>query len=212
MKKLLLCLTTTLLCASQLSAECCPVCPPGPQGQRGPQGIQGVIGVDGIQGVVGPQGIPGPCCESQIAYANLYSTNPQALAAQGDPASIALFEGANLVTAPYFDVSSASTTGEIIFLQTGVYFIDWRADGIVTDFSLPVPTWTIGLFQNGVLVPGSNFGAPESLISNTGGGVIIKATAGDIFHLENTTPVAITLIGDPSLLNTSISVSVIQLK
>jgi hypothetical protein len=207
----MLCLATTLLCASQLSAQCCPDCPPGPQGIRGPQGAQGVMGNDGLQGIQGPQGVEGPCCTPIIAFANVYSTKNQSLAEAGDPGDVVLFEANNQVTLS-FDISSAPTTGEVIFLQSGIYFIDWCADGIVTDFSTTSPIWSLGIFINGVPVPGSSFAAPDSLISHTGGGVIIQVNAGDILMLRNTAPVSVSLVGETSNISSSAAISIIQIK
>ncbi len=201
-------LAATLLCALKLSAECCPECPRGPQGQRGPQGIQGILGIDGIRGI---QGLEGPCHRSIQEFTNLYSVVNQKLGPNGNPSDVVLLENNNIISAA-FDSTLASTTGEIIFLRSGVYFIDWYASGIISDFSARVSHWSLSIYINGVIVRGSTFPAQNALIKHTGGGALIEVYAGDILMLRNRTPVIVTLVGDSTNLNTSAAINILQIK
>jgi hypothetical protein len=191
-----------------MSARCCPERPLGPQGQRGPQGIQGIIGVDGIPGI---QGLQGPCHRSIQEFSSLYSVVNQKLGPNGNPSDVVLLENNNIVSAA-FDSTSACTTGAIIFLRSGVYFIHWYASGIISDFSARVSHWSLSIYINGVIVRGSTFPAQNALIRHTGGGVLIEVHAGDILMLRNRTPVTVTLVGDSRNFDTSAAINILQIK
>lgn len=190
----------------------CPSAPQGAVGPQGPVGLQGAVGTTGAQGVAGPigaqgpvglqgaQGVQGPCCQtppSVASVANVYSVINQSLL----PGAFATFENANQVTAADFDVSLASTTGQITFLTTGVYSIAWTVEGQLTPpFPSPVPAWSLSLYLDGVPVPGSCFSAftlyPEELTRSPAGCVIIAVTAGQVLTLQSTSTLPITLISN----------------
>jgi len=57
-----------------------------------------------------------------------------------------------------FDLTNAASTGEIKFLKSGVYQLSWVLQASTTPpIPNPVPSWSFGLWLNGVLVPGSIF-------------------------------------------------------
>lgn len=185
MKKLslLAALSITLFAPGVYSANscCCTdcICPPGPQG---------------IQGPVGPQG---PCCgtTASTVVAGLYSLVDQSLPA-GSPV---LFENTNTITPGDFDISLASSTGQITFLTAGTYSITWRVDGQLTPpFPDPVPAWSLSLFLDGIPVPGSCFAGfslfPDLLTSNGASNVIVVIGEGQVLTLQNSSLLPISLI------------------
>lgn len=134
-----------------------PMGPMGPDGQPGPQGPQGVPGPQGIQGL---QGVPGKDCNPdccQKVFVNLFSEIDQHLAAHGAGVDYAMLQNVGVLSSPLdFDISLASTLGQIKFLKSGVYTLAWDANGqLEPPFPFPVPSWAMGFYLNGVFVPGS---------------------------------------------------------
>lgn len=179
---------------------CCTdcICPPGPPGIQGIQGVQGIQGLPGAIGPQGPVGPQGPCCTttpSASAVASLYSLVDQQLL----PESPVLFENSSLVTAGAFDISLASSTGEITFLRSGIYSVTWRVSGDLTPpYPDPVPVWSLALFLDGVPVNGSCFAGfslfPELLSSNGASNIVIMVTVGQKLTLKNTSLLPISLV------------------
>ena len=183
-----------ILCISPqlLTASCPVVCdckegalgPIGPQGAAGAQGAQGDQGATGIKGDIGDVG---PCCSTGIPdWANIYSQIDQVIGAFGALNDTVIFEGINGVSSG-IDVSLASSTGAITFLKNGTYKIDYSAEGIVTSGGEFV--WSLGLYLNGVLIPGSAFGGynddPSEFAASTSGTVIIRALSGQVLLLRS---------------------------
>lgn len=198
---LLIALGMTLFGSSVYSDNgcCCTdcICPPGIQGIVGPQGIQGPQGLTGSQGPQGLTGPQGPCCSTVgvPSVIGLYSLVDQSLLL-GDAV---LFENVGMVTPGDFDFSLASTTGEIIFLKSGVYSVTWRADGLLTPpFPSPVIEWSLTLYLDGVAVPGSSYSGfslfPAEFSTNTAATTLIAVTAGQVLTLKNTTTLPVSLI------------------
>lgn len=200
------------------SKKCCG-CKEGPQGVpgiQGPQGIQGVHGQDGAQGPMGltglqgPQGAQGPpgkdcdshptpsecdCCDR---YANLYASVAQVIGAYSSPTDTVLFDSQNKVSAGDFDLTQANTTGDIKFLQHGIYHIQWQLQArIVPPVPDPVPSWSFGFWVNGILVPGSIYSgftqAPGDDACHSTGDIIIEVQAGDKIRLKNTSVSSVNL-------------------
>ncbi len=165
--------------------------PQGLQGRTGPQGvsgIQGLAGPQGIQGEMGPQGVTGG------AVASLYSVLDQSLASGG----VVVFEGANTVSSSSYDVSAASSLGQIVFLKSGVYNISWGVEGKLTPpFSNPPPAWALSLYLDGVPVPGSCFPgftlSPNGSSAFAGGRLAVAALAGQVLTLQSVSNLPITL-------------------
>lgn len=203
------------------SKRCCG-CTQGPQGVMGPQGAQGPAGAagpmgpqgaPGIQGIQGSQGLQGPpgkdcegghrpgdCCKR--AYANLYSGVAQTLTAFGTNGDFVSLGSQNLVSAGDFDLTMAAVNGEVKVLKAGPYKIDWIAQArIAPPIGVPTPSWSLGLFLNGGLVPGSIYSgftqAPPDGPSHADSSVMVLLAAGDIIRLRNTTTASVSL--DPSV-------------
>lgn len=184
---------------------------PGTPGATGPQGVAGPQGPQGIQGLVGPQG---PCCPITGSFVNVYSAMDRTVA----PGSPVIFEGLNAVTAS-FDTSTTASNGDIVINNAGIYEITWNVEGQLTPpFSLPTPSWSCGLTLDGVLVPGSVFGAsqlsPADIIRATGNSVIVSISAGQVLNLVNTSTNFINLVSTAfgsSVPDTSASINIILL-
>jgi hypothetical protein len=192
--------------------------PQGPAGAIGPQGAQGTQGPQGPEGVQGPQGPQGPCCPSILAFANVYNNSSQLTGAFGDATDVVLFDSNNAVSA-HFDLTSMSTTGEIRFLRSGIYSIEFTIEGLLDNFAFPVPIWTFGLFLDNILIPGSIFGSfslsPDIIMTHAGGEVIIQVNAGQVLTLRNTSIEAVNIVGSPlgsALPTTPASVNIHQVQ
>ena len=166
----------------------------GLQGAQGIQGSQGIPGLDGPPGQTGPQGpqgiqgIPGMDCDSDCckqAYLALYSLMPQLIPSLGS----ATFE-AMTANSGDFDISNASTTGEIKCLTHGYFLLNWGFDGLLAPpYPFPVPAWGLGVYLNGVLLPGTTSGScsisPDDICTHTSAAEIIEFKVGDIIKLVN---------------------------
>lgn len=186
-------------------ACCCEQGPVGPAGLQGEQGIQGVPGAQGIMGPTGPQGPRGlqgeagickpedcvgkdcACCES---YINIWAQLPQILGANGAANDAVLFQFQNTATAANFDLSMMSVDGSIKFLKAGDYHISYGAEAKVSQpIPVPVPSFSFGLWKNGVIIPGSTISgytqAPGDDTIQITGEVMISILANDVVKLRN---------------------------
>ena len=193
--------------------ECC--CVQGPQGVPGLQGEQGIQGVPGPQGIAGqtgmqgPQGLQGPagvctpeqcaqhcrCCES---YLNAYSYTTQTVAGFGAGMDAVIFTNTNAVVAADFDLSFMAISGEIKFLKSGVYCINWGASAeVAPPIPSPTPSFSFGLWLNGALVQGSNVSgfvqAGDDDALRITAEVIISVQAGDAMKLRNASSVPLMM-------------------
>lgn len=207
MKKIFMLSAMVLLGSIQAQAQtsggcCCTdcICPPGPQGPAGMQGLPGPqgpaggegpagIGINGLQGptgLQGPVGPQGPCCAQAGTFASVYSLTDQMIT----PGANAILDLVGTTTAS-FDLSMAPITGEITVLKSGVYLVNWGVDGLLAPpYPSPVPAWSFGIYQNGVLVPSTTSGSfsitPDDLCTHDSGVSLITITAGDVMTLVNT--------------------------
>jgi hypothetical protein len=195
------------MCKEDCKNDCCcciqgPQGVPGLQGEQGIQGVPGAQGIPGQQGVQGVQGLQGPpgickpedcqggdckCCE---AYANVWAQPPQILGPNGAANDAVLFQFQNAVSAPDFDLSMMSVDGSVKFLKAGAYRINYGAEAKVSQpIPVPVPSFSFGLWKNGVLVPGSTISgytqAPGDDTLQVNGEVMIDIAANDIVKLRN---------------------------
>lgn len=195
------------LFAFQLHAQsggcCCTdcVCPPGPQGPVGPQGavgpqgnagMPGPQGLAGLQGPVGSQGPQGPCCPLTGTYTSIYSLLNQTLL----PGMNATFELVSQTTAS-FDLSMTAITGAVTCLKSGIYLVNWDVVGLLTPpYPSPVPAWSFGLYNNGVLAGSSTSAAfsisPDDRATHNSAAFIIQIMAGDVITLKNTSTMSIS--------------------
>lgn len=196
------------MCHEETHHKDCCCCIQGPQGVpglQGPQGIQGVPGAQGIpgpQGVQGVQGLQGPagvcncedcpdrhcnCCE---AYCNIFANPPQTLTPFGGGADAVLFQGQNAVSVGDFDLTMMSVTGQVTFLKSGVYYINWGAEARVQPpIPDPTPSFSFGLWLDGIIVPGATLSgytqAPNDDTLHISGEVTISVLAGQVLQLRN---------------------------
>jgi hypothetical protein len=183
--------------------ECCLEGPQGPAGMQGPQGIQGVpgaqgaMGPTGMQGQQGIQGVPGKdcdgpskdcCCES---YANLYGSIAQVIDAYNTPTDAVLFDSQNAVSTADFDLSMKNVDGSIKFLKHAVYRVAWILQARLTNpIGSPVPSWSFGLWRNGVLIPGTIYSgytqSPNDDAAHSTSEAFIEFQVNDVLKLRNT--------------------------
>lgn len=204
------------MCKEDCHKKDCCCCIQGPQGipgMQGPQGIQGVPGAQGIPGQTGaqgPQGLQGPpgictpdecqgmgckCCES---YANVYAAPPQLLGAFGSATDTVLFQNSNAIVGADFDITMMSVTGDVKFLKSGVYVIRWGAEAKVEPpVPAPTPSFSFGLWINGILVPGSVQSgytqAPNDDTLPISSEVIISVNANDTLRLRNASSLIVNM-------------------
>lgn len=208
--------------------RCCG-CKEGPQGVPGMQGQQGIQGVMGQQGVAGspgpqgPQGLQGPpgkdcehhekdcCCDM---FFNLFSSMPQTISAYSNPGDAVLFDKMNAFSVGDFDFSMSAVSGDVKFLKAGVYAIRWQLEGrILPPVPDPVPSWSFGLWLNGVLVPGSIYSAftqsPNDSVILDCAEVIIDVQGNDVLKLRNTCVSAVEL--NPSVTGSVFPITIASL-
>lgn len=196
--------------------KCCDPCSKRMQGEQGPQGIQGPRGQDGLQGpqgMQGPQGIAGtcvncfdhkPCVCPDPEFAEVFSTSTQDLAASPGfnmPGQIVILENSIFATAN-IDISQAAINGKIIINRAGWYDVSTGMCGSLNPIVSPLPVWTLSLFKNGVIVPGSTFAnmtlSPEQKANEIVADVFVHCNVGDVIELSNTSTAPVVLTA-PSL-------------
>jgi hypothetical protein len=191
---------------------------PGLDGQSGPLGAQGPIGPMGPQGVQGVQGIPGKDCDCTQKkceiYCNIYALPPQLLGAFGSATDTVVFQSQNAVSSGDFDLSNINTTGEVKFLKSAIYSIRWGAEAKVEPpIPLPVPSFSFGLWVNGVVIPGSVQSgytqAPGDDTLPISSAVMIQLNAGDVLKLRNAAAFAVNM--DPNTVGIVFPVTVASL-
>ncbi len=206
--------------------KCCDPCDKRMQGAQGPQGVEGprgqsgrdgkdgLDGQQGPQGIAGPQGIPGNCvncfddhkpCECQKSeYADLYSQLSQELAASPGPnqaGGIVKFESSTVATSN-IDISMANINGEVKINRAGWYDVATGVCGTLNPLSSPLLVWTVSVFVNGILLPGSTAAnmtlSPEQKANEVVADIFVHLNAGDVVTLANTSTSSL-LISSPTL-------------
>jgi hypothetical protein len=119
-------------------------------------------------------------------------------ASQADAGAKAVIQSAPFSTD--FDLSLAASTGDIKILKHGIYQLQWELQGRITFSSPipnPVPSWSFGLWINGVLVPGSIYSGFTQATSDDAchstGNVIVKVPANSLLRLRNTSTTSVNL-------------------
>lgn len=183
--------------------------PVGPQGSSGQQGIQGPMGSQGPQGMQGLQGPKGDCVECDngncdIEFAEVYSNQTQNLflsPAPNMPGQVVILENTIFATSN-IDVSQAASSGKVIINKAGWYDVATGLCGSLNPIASPLPVWTLSLFKNGVIVPGSTFAnmtlSPEQKANEIVADVFVHFNAGDVLELANTS-VSNVLLTAPTL-------------
>lgn len=202
----------------------------GPQGAQGPQGAagsngspgqtgpMGPMGPTGPQGVQGIQGIPGKDCEERCgccdAWCNIYAAPPQLLTPFGTPNDSVLFQGANAVTAVNFDLSMMGINGDVKFLKSGIYYINWGAEAKVEPpIPSPTPSFSFGLWLDGVIIPGSVLSgytqAPNDDTLHISGEVTMQVLANSVLKLRNASSLSVNM--NPNTIGIQFPVTVASL-
>lgn len=195
-----------------------PTGPSGNDGPMGPTGPQGSMGMIGPQGPQGLQGLPGKDCEPNNdcctrIYADIFGSMAQNVDAYSGVNDYVKFDSQNAVSAGDFDLTLMNN-GQIKFLKHGIYAIDWVLQARITPpIPDPVPSWSFGLWKNGILVQGSIYSgftqAPGDDVAHTSGKVIIEVMPGDILMLKNTSVSKVSL--NPNILGSIFPITIASL-
>lgn len=201
------------------SQDCnCDGCCPGPQGPAGPQGMQGVqgipgaqgvpglngqAGIQGVQGLQGAQGLQGikgdkgDCVECSSngedpEFAEAYSQLSQTLA----PSPSTNMSGGTvlleklIVATTNIDASTSGIDGKFVIKKAGWYDVASGMTGTLNPIPAPLPVWTLSLFVNNILVPGSTFSnvplSPAQVSNQITADTFVYFNVGDILTLCNT--------------------------
>jgi len=181
---------------------------PGPRGETGPAGVSGIqgqagqngaVGPMGAQGVAGPQGlqgVPGTCVECKSddinEFAEAYSQVSQNLApspAANQAGGTVLLENL-IISTSNIDSSLAASQGKFKVNLAGWYDVAAGMTGTLNPIPAPLPVWTLSLFLNGVIVPGSTFSniplSPAQGSNEITADTFIYCNVGDVLTLANT--------------------------
>lgn len=195
----------------------CHCCPgekgdQGVPGQMGLQGVQGIAGLQGEQGVMGlqgeqgVQGIPGDCvnCDDKChcpepEFAEVYSNLTQTLSPSlglNLPGQVVTLENTIFATSN-IDVSQAAINGKITINRAGWYDVFTGMCGSLNPIESPLPVWTLSVFKNGIIVPGSTFAnmtlSPEQKANEIVADVFVHFNVGDVLELANTSVSSVVL-------------------
>lgn len=180
---------------------------PGENGQSGPmgqQGSQGSSGPVGPQGNQGPQGIPGNCIEcpcdcDELEFAEVYSQSAQQLlpsAAANQPGGVVKLEN-TIVATSNIDTSMTASLGQVRVNLAGWYDVAAGMTGTLNPIPAPLPVWTLSLFLNGVIVPGSTFSnvplSPAQASNEITADTYVYFNVGDTLTLANTSTAPVFL-------------------
>lgn len=171
----------------------------GLNGVDGQQGLQGAMGPMGPQGLQGPQGIPGDCvacpCDctsSNNEFAEVYSITTQNLSPSLGPnlaGQVCILEKTIYATSN-IDISQAAINGKVTINKAGWYDISTGISGSLNPIPSPIPVWTLSLFLNGIIIPGSTFAnqtiSPEQKANEIVADVFVHCNVGDVLELANT--------------------------
>lgn len=132
-----------------------------------------------------------PACPKP-EYAEIYSTAAQQLGASPGPnmmGGVVKLENTIFSTAD-IDVSQAAVNGKITVNRAGWYDVYTGMCGTLNPIPSPLPVWTLSLFRNGILVPGSTFAnmplSPEQASNEVVADVFVHLDKGDVLELANT--------------------------
>jgi hypothetical protein len=125
-------------------------------------------------------------------FAEVYSNANQLLTASvapNAPGQTVLLEK-TIFSTPNIDVSTAASNGQVKVNKAGWYDIATGICAALNPISSPLPVWSLSLFVNGTIVPGSTFAnmtlSPSQLANEIVADVFVHLNAGDIVTLANT--------------------------
>lgn len=137
------------------------------------------------------------CCA--VEFAEVYSAVNQNLSASPGPnmpGQVALLEQTVFAT-PGIDVSLAASQGKVIVNRAGWYDVATGICAALNPIASPLPVWSLSLFVNGVIVPGSTFAnmtlSPEQKANEIVADVFVHLNVGDVVSLASTSTAAIQL-------------------
>ena len=183
--------------------------PAGPQGQAGQNGPVGPVGPQGAMGNQGIQGVPGDCVEcpcecAGMEFAEAYSQVPQTLTPSPSTnvaGGIVLLEH-TIVSTANIDTTLAASLGQFKVNLAGWYDVAAGMTGLLNPIAAPLPVWTLSLFLNGVIVPGSTFSnlplSPAQASNEITADTYVYCNVGDILTLANTSTAPV-LLSAPTL-------------
>lgn len=142
------------------------------------------------------------CAEPE--FAEIYSIANQNLSASAGAdmaGGVALLEKSVFATAN-IDISQAASNGKVYVKKSGWYDVATGICAALNPIASPLSVWTLSLFKNGAIVPGSTFAnmtlSPEQKANEIVADVFVHLLAGDYVELANTSNAAIQL-NAPSL-------------
>jgi hypothetical protein len=145
----------------------------------------------------GLQGVPGDCvnCVSDgeaREFAEVYSQVGQHLLASAGTnlaGGVVTLEN-TIVSTANIDSSLAASQGKIVVNLAGWYDVAAGMTGTLNPIPAPLPVWTLSLFLNNVIVPGSTFSnvplSPAQASNEITADTYIYCNVGDVLTLANT--------------------------
>lgn len=135
---------------------------------------------------------PHPCKCPKPEYANVYSQTDQQLVASPGPnlsGGMAIFE-ASVVSTADIDISMAAVNGTLTINRAGWYSVATGVCGSLNPVSSPLLVWTMSLFKNGALIPGSTAAnmtlSPEQKANEILMDIDVHFDVGDVLYAANT--------------------------
>ncbi len=146
-----------------------------------------------------------PDCKcGEPEFAEVYSKMTQNLSPSPGPdlaGQVVILEN-TIYSSANIDVSQAGSNGKITINKAGWYDVATGLCGYLNSLASPLPCWTLSLFKNGILIPGSTFAnvtiSPEQKSNEIVADVFVHFLAGDVLELANTSNDTIN-VAAPSL-------------
>lgn len=130
------------------------------------------------------------CCDFEFAEA--FSSVAQTLSASPGtnlPGDSVKLENL-IVSTANIDASNAATLGQFKIMKAGWYDVAAGMTGTLNPIPAPLPVWTLSLFLNGVIVPGSTFSnvplSPAQVSNEITADTFVYCNVGDVLTLANT--------------------------
>jgi hypothetical protein len=131
------------------------------------------------------------CCP-EPEFAEVYSNSNQSLTASPGlnmPGQVVQLEKSVFATAN-IDISQAAASGKVTVNRAGWYDVATGISANLNPIGSPLPVWSLSLFVNGVVVPGSTFAnmtlSPAQLANEIVADVFVHLNVGDVLTLANT--------------------------